>query len=219
MQRFRGGLVFKVHSLLYHLTLGLREIKKKEDVLHARSTAVCLRETRRAMQCVQNRKSSTKVRLTFFSARFTQVQLAIPFFHPLSPACSPPCVPRVSPPSNEHICVRAARPSGRARSGAGAGCSAIDRLRVSGRGTARAEDAQETPTQSHVSPSILVYEEKYQSLLRPVLRARLRRTRCVGRGREVSLSLSLSHTHTHTRSLGRDFTLNEAGTSPWTSPW
>jgi len=30
----------------------------------------------------------------------------------------------------------------------------------SGRGTARAEDAQRTPTQSHVSPSILVYEEK-----------------------------------------------------------
>ena len=29
----------------------------------------------------------------------------------------------------------------------------------SGRGAARAEDAQGTPTQSHVSPSILVYEE------------------------------------------------------------
>ena len=32
--------------------------------------------------------------------------------------------------------------------------------RLSGRGTARAEDAQGTPTQSHISPSILVYEEK-----------------------------------------------------------
>jgi len=30
----------------------------------------------------------------------------------------------------------------------------------SGRGTARAEDAQGTPTQSHISPSILVYEDK-----------------------------------------------------------
>jgi len=29
-----------------------------------------------------------------------------------------------------------------------------------GRGTARAEDAQGTPTQSHISPSILVYEDK-----------------------------------------------------------
>ena len=30
---------------------------------------------------------------------------------------------------------------------------------LSGRGTTRAEDAQGTPTQSHMSPSILVYEE------------------------------------------------------------
>ena len=29
MQRFRGGLVFKAHKLLYHSTLGLRVIKKK----------------------------------------------------------------------------------------------------------------------------------------------------------------------------------------------
>jgi len=28
-QRFRGGLVFKAHRLLYHSTLGLRVIKKK----------------------------------------------------------------------------------------------------------------------------------------------------------------------------------------------
>ena len=34
-----------------------------------------------------------------------------------------------------------------------------DRLRV-GRGTARVEDAQGTPTQSHISPSMLVYEDK-----------------------------------------------------------
>ena len=31
---------------------------------------------------------------------------------------------------------------------------------LSGRGTTRAEDAQGTPSQSHVSPSILVYEDK-----------------------------------------------------------
>ena len=29
MKRFRGGLVFKAHRLLYHSTLGLRVIKKK----------------------------------------------------------------------------------------------------------------------------------------------------------------------------------------------
>jgi len=31
----------------------------------------------------------------------------------------------------------------------------------SGRGAARAEDAQGTPTQSHTSPSILVYEDQH----------------------------------------------------------
>ena len=31
MQRFRGGLVFKAHRLLYHSTLGLRVINKKMD--------------------------------------------------------------------------------------------------------------------------------------------------------------------------------------------
>jgi len=30
VQRFRGGLVFKAHRLLYHSTLGLRAIKKKK---------------------------------------------------------------------------------------------------------------------------------------------------------------------------------------------
>jgi len=30
VQRFRGGLVFKTHRLLYHSTLGLRVIKKKK---------------------------------------------------------------------------------------------------------------------------------------------------------------------------------------------
>jgi len=31
VKRFRGGLVFKAHSLLYHSTLGLRVIKKKKS--------------------------------------------------------------------------------------------------------------------------------------------------------------------------------------------
>jgi len=30
VQRFRGGLAFKAHRLVYHSTLGLRVIKKKE---------------------------------------------------------------------------------------------------------------------------------------------------------------------------------------------
>ena len=32
MKRFREGLVFKAHRLLYHSTLGLRVIKKKKKV-------------------------------------------------------------------------------------------------------------------------------------------------------------------------------------------
>ena len=36
---------------------------------------------------------------------------------------------------------------------------ALPQLIDSGRGTARADDAQGTPTQSQISPSILVYEE------------------------------------------------------------
>ena len=33
VQRFRGGLVFKAHRLVYHSTLGVRVIKKKKHGL------------------------------------------------------------------------------------------------------------------------------------------------------------------------------------------
>ena len=39
MQRFRGGLVFKAHRLVYHSTLGLRVIKKKKKVTGVGSVA------------------------------------------------------------------------------------------------------------------------------------------------------------------------------------
>ena len=42
--------------------------------------------------------------------------------------------------------------------------ASVDRLRVSGRGTARTEDAEGTPTQSHISSSMLV-NEQYLTLL------------------------------------------------------
>ena len=32
VQRFRGGLLFKAHRLLYHSTLGIRVIQKKKKV-------------------------------------------------------------------------------------------------------------------------------------------------------------------------------------------
>ena len=36
VNRFRGGLVFKAHRLVYHSTLGLRVMKKKEEAVCAR---------------------------------------------------------------------------------------------------------------------------------------------------------------------------------------
>ena len=43
------------------------------------------------------------------------------------------------------------------------GSSFIISTGASGRGAARAEDAQGTPTQSHISSSILVYEDKQET--------------------------------------------------------
>ena len=44
MQRFRGGLVFKAHRLVYHSTLGLRVIKKKKRLRDASQHGRQLRE-------------------------------------------------------------------------------------------------------------------------------------------------------------------------------
>jgi len=46
VQRFRGGLVFKAHRLLYHSTLGSRVIKKKGTDLEVIARQVHLRERR-----------------------------------------------------------------------------------------------------------------------------------------------------------------------------
>ena len=37
VNRFRGGLVFKAHRLVYHSTLGLRVMKKKKILVDAGS--------------------------------------------------------------------------------------------------------------------------------------------------------------------------------------
>ena len=44
MNRFRGGLVFKAHRLVYHPTLGSRVIKKKKisNVISFDDVAACL---------------------------------------------------------------------------------------------------------------------------------------------------------------------------------
>jgi len=42
VQRFRGGLVFKAHRLVYHSTLGLRVLKKKVGTSNMRESAARL---------------------------------------------------------------------------------------------------------------------------------------------------------------------------------
>ena len=39
VQRFRGGLVFKAHKLLYHSTLGLRVMKKNKKFVRSAGCA------------------------------------------------------------------------------------------------------------------------------------------------------------------------------------
>ena len=76
-----------------------------------------------------------------------------------------------------------------------------------GRGTARADDAQGTPTQSRVSPSILVYEDNSHFRVRhlsQVMPACISHTNLI-----VHIKLSPdrnSLSHTHTRSLPRRHT-------------
>ena len=47
MKRFRGGLAFKAHRLVYHSTLGLRVINKKKEP--SRLNTRCHREILAAM--------------------------------------------------------------------------------------------------------------------------------------------------------------------------
>jgi len=49
VQRFRGGLVFKAHILLYHSTLGLRVIQKKKKKDDVDAEAIPLAERARAV--------------------------------------------------------------------------------------------------------------------------------------------------------------------------
>jgi len=46
VNRFRGGLVFKAHRLVYRSTLGSRVTKKKKKVLSSAISTPCLRQRR-----------------------------------------------------------------------------------------------------------------------------------------------------------------------------
>jgi len=85
---------------------------------------------------------------------------------------------------------------------------------LSGRGTATAEDAQGTPTQSHVSPSILVYEEQicrasYTASTTPFS------SRCAPTGRWSADTSSRSEVHTLPPSRSEVYTLPQQSPPPW----
>ena len=60
VERFRGGLVFKAHRLLYHSTLGSIVIKKQKNAW--RSTKRCLRKESRCLRKEWNGKVLEKGR-------------------------------------------------------------------------------------------------------------------------------------------------------------
>ena len=73
---------------------------------------------------------------------------------------------------------------------------------LSGRGAARAEDAQGTPTQSHISPSILVYEDTIRVEVCGSGEARGRLGAGSRMGRPSVLTRSVSGVHVNTRPRG-----------------
>ena len=131
VKRFRGGLVFKAHRLLYHSTLGLRVIKQRRR--HPPSTHPC---PTLAHACrfgppfcflggwnIARYSWATIAKYTLSERRGGPHQGAMLPLR-VCPACS--------------VLTK----------------TAVDRLRVA----ARAEDAQGKPTQSHIS-SLLGYED------------------------------------------------------------
>jgi len=57
VQRFRGGLAFKAHGLLYHSTLGLRVRKKKKNAAFCEGTNIVMDFSRvRSPLCVPGRR-------------------------------------------------------------------------------------------------------------------------------------------------------------------
>ena len=140
MKRFRGGLVFKAHKLCVSLNSRLESNKERENLRHSHVPHGGVRPFHQKSTCPK------------------QLTLG-------------PCVvqiwsraPRNSAGSNPAYSTEWMSWDHNLR------YTGYDRLRVGwligssfiGRGATRAEDAQGTSTQSHISPSILVYENKPQ---------------------------------------------------------
>ena len=64
VQRFRGGLVFKAHRLVYHSTLGLRVIKKKKKVEGSGFSDAFVRTEFAQFTCFRVQGSGSRVQLS-----------------------------------------------------------------------------------------------------------------------------------------------------------
>jgi len=80
MQRFRGGLVWKAHSLLYHSTLGL-EITKKKKESHQREGGGG-RKIERARVKEEGRKSADQRRVEVDNPLPPNLHAGQPLFKP-----------------------------------------------------------------------------------------------------------------------------------------
>ena len=78
MERFRGGLVFKAHRLVYHSTLGSSAIKKEEEVgahdLYDASVPPARRQDQRRVQVMSQYRRVNRLRASaangFVTVRF-----------------------------------------------------------------------------------------------------------------------------------------------------
>ena len=156
-----AGSYVRLIDFVYHSTLGLRVIKKKQKVGGVLGDA--------------DRKffiDNLLVRIHFIIVMIRWTGLApwegthVPPRQAQNPRPEHPAPPSdrtatsASQRKTEHVndvSLSRVIESGLARLN---GFSFITSTGARGRGTTRAEDAQGTPTQSHISPSILVYEKK-----------------------------------------------------------
>jgi len=169
----RGGLVFKSHRLLYHSTLGLRVIKKKKKKS----------QWLQGPTAVRSRPAARPILVPACPKVCTGLFLNSP------PRSKGPSWGRASARRAPHIRrrgglvfkahgllyhstlgLRVIKKKKKRRTlhlptlGSGISIAMIDSWTtnswdLSGKGTKRAENVQGTPTQSHLSSSILVYED------------------------------------------------------------
>ena len=157
MKRFRGGPVFKAHRLVYHSTLGLRVIKKKKK------SERLWEWTKASSARSPTLRSSWRFALKLLAdPQVCSVCLSLSLCRSL---CSPRSLSRSVSLSLCHTLSlslqrgKLAAPQATQRAATGFVGAKSPKVRDSGRGTTRAEDAQGIPTQSHISPSVLVYED------------------------------------------------------------